>query len=205
MHLGFYIDVSSCSGCKACQLACKDLHGLETGRLWRRVVEVEGGEWVRQGGGWAPTVFAYSISLSCMHCERPACVRACPTGALAKGPDGVVAVDDDACVGCRYCAWACPYGAPQFGALSGTMSKCDLCGDERAVGRPPACAAACPMRALDWGPIEDLRARYGTLATVAPLPEPSHTAPAAVLTAPRGAAAPTGGGVAIVNAEEICR
>jgi anaerobic dimethyl sulfoxide reductase subunit B len=201
-QLGFLIDVSSCSGCKACQLACKDRHGLETGRLWRRVVEIEGGDWIRQGDAWNPTVFAYSVSVSCMHCERAACVAACPTGAVAKRPDGVVAVNDAACIGCRYCEWACPYGAPQFGAASGTMSKCDLCQDERDAGRPPVCVAACPLRALDWGPIEELRARHGRRAVVEPLPDASATGASVVIVAPPAAKA---GPVSIVNREEILR
>ncbi len=85
------------------------------------------------------------------------------------------------------------------------MSKCDLCRDERRQGRPPVCVAACPMRALDWGALDDLRARHGTLACVAPLPDPSQTAPAVVFSPPCGAAAPTCQAVVIANAEEIQR
>src|SRR5512143_1636018 len=93
MQLAFFIDVSACSGCKACQVACKDKHELEAGRLWRRVAAVEGGDWVRQGEAWKTTAFAYSVSLSCLHCRQPACVNGCPTGAMRKQEDGTVVVD----------------------------------------------------------------------------------------------------------------
>lgn len=205
-QLGFLIDTSSCSGCKACQLACKDRHGLETGRLFRRVVEVEGGEWSRAGEAWETTVFAYSISAACMHCEQPACLAACPSGAISKDTDGVVVVAAESCLGCRYCEWACPYGAPQFSPATGLMTKCDLCADERAEGRPPSCVAACPLRALDAGPLEELRARHGLLAALGPLPDPATTRPSIVIVAPRPMGRRLAGEVSrIVNAEEILR
>ncbi|HEY3380853.1 MAG TPA: DMSO/selenate family reductase complex B subunit [Vicinamibacterales bacterium] len=203
--LAFHIDVSSCSGCKACQLACKDAHGLEAGRLWRRVVEVEGGEWTRKGNAWCSTVFAYTISLSCMHCERPACMTSCPTQAIVKRADGVVAVDGGACIGCRYCGWACPYGAPQFDAATGTMSKCDFCADERDAGRPPACVSACPLRALDWGPIDQLQARHGTLAQLPPLPDGAQTGATVVISPPARMSPLSPDCVQLANDEEILR
>ena len=199
---GFYLDVSSCSGCKACQIACKDRHGLETGRLWRRVVEVEGGEWLQEGEAWRPTVFAYSLSISCLHCQAPACLAACPSGAITRQPDGLVLVDEGRCLGCRYCSWACPYGVPQFAESTGTMSKCDTCAEDRLHGLPPACVAACPLRALDFGDLDELRRRHGSLDTIAPLPDGSLTKPSMVITAP---ATVRRDPVTIVNAEEIQR
>ena len=202
-QLGFYLDVSSCSGCKACQVACKDRHGLETGRLWRRVAEIEGGEWRREGEAWRPTVFAYSLSISCLHCAEPACVAACPSAAIEKDPDeGLVSVDEARCLGCRYCSWACPYGVPQFAEAAGTMSKCDTCVEDRQEGRPPTCVAACPLRALDFGELEDLRRRHGTLDTLPPLPDGSITRPSVVITPPAALGAEP---VVVVNAEEIQR
>jgi anaerobic dimethyl sulfoxide reductase subunit B (iron-sulfur subunit) len=190
MQLAFFVDTTACSGCKACQVACKDKHDLEVGRLWRRVATVEGGEWVRQGAAWTTTAFAYSVSLSCMHCERPACVDACPTRAMRKRDDGTVSIAAERCIGCRYCEWVCPYGAPRYDARAGRMTKCDLCADERQAGRPPACVAACPMRALEFGELRELEARHGGSAKdIYPLPDPAMTRPSLVVTAHRDAAA----------------
>ncbi len=210
MQLAFLVDLSACSGCKACQVACKDKHDLETGRLWRRVATVEGGQWVRQGAAWTTTAFAYSVSVSCMHCEQPACVDACPTRAMRKREDGTVAVDPGRCIGCRYCEWVCPYGAPQYDAHARRMTKCDFCEDERAAGRPPACVAACPMRALECGELRELQARYGAVRQVYPLPDASATKPAVVLVPPRKSAGAADAGtlteaaaVRIGNREEL--
>src|SRR5512142_461843 len=106
----FYFDSSACSGCKACQAACKDKHGLPVGVLWRRVYEVTGGGWRREGAAWISTVFAYNLSLGCTHCERPMGVEVGPAGAYSKRPDGIVLLDAHRCLGCKYCTWACPYG-----------------------------------------------------------------------------------------------
>ena len=113
-QLGFYIDSSRCSGCKACQVACKDKNNLEVGRRFRRVYEVNGGNFIPTGqGGVSNNVFAYTLSISCNHCADPVCTKNCPTTAMHKRPgDGIVRVDTDKCVGCGYCAWSCPYGAP---------------------------------------------------------------------------------------------
>jgi anaerobic dimethyl sulfoxide reductase subunit B (iron-sulfur subunit) len=179
--LAFYIDTASCSGCKACQVACKDAHDLEAGRLWRRVATIEGGDWVRQGLAWTTTAFAYSVSMSCMHCEKPACVDGCPTGAMHKQDDGVVAIDEARCIGCRYCEWTCPYGAPRYDAAARRMTKCDFCTAERDAGRPPVCVAACPMRALDFGELGELERRHGRSRDLYPLPDSGQTQPSIVV------------------------
>ncbi len=149
----FYFDSRFCSGCKACQVACKDHNQLEVGRLWRRVYEVNSGSGWRaagvSGGAWTPDVGAYFLSISCNHCEQPICVEACPTGAMHKHPDGFVLIDKNRCIGCQYCAWACPYGALQYDPHVGQVTKCNFCLDELEAGKPPACVAACPMRVLD--------------------------------------------------------
>jgi len=204
-QLGFWIDQQYCTGCKACQVACKDKHDLPLGVTWRRVVEYSGGSWSTDpaAGTFTPNVFTYYTSISCNHCDDPVCVAVCPTTAMHKGADGIVSVDPAKCVGCRFCEWACPYSAPQFDPSAGVMTKCDLCADELAEGRDPACVAACPSRVLHYGDIADLRAAHGDRADVAPLPDPSITRPNLVITPHRHAEPADAGTGSITNPEEI--
>ena len=174
---GFFIDSSKCTGCKTCMLACKDYKNLGTDRNFRRVYEYAGGAWIKDGEAWHHNVFAYYLSISCNHCADPVCTKVCPSGAMAKDRNGFVAVNDDVCIGCKSCEMACPYGAPQFNESTGRMSKCDGCRDRVAEGLKPVCVDSCPLRALDLLPINELRAKYGTLAEVAPLPPSCHTNP----------------------------
>lgn len=174
---GFYFDQSLCTGCKACQVACIDKHDLPLGILWRRVAEYSGGSWQVDGKTATPSIFTYYTSVACNHCDNPVCTEVCPTTAMTRRDDGTVFVDQDKCVGCRYCEWACAYSAPQFNSDTGHMSKCDLCYDYRSDGLDPACVSACPSRALGWGPIDELRAAFGMEAGIAPLPDPSITEP----------------------------
>jgi anaerobic dimethyl sulfoxide reductase subunit B len=181
-QLAFYFDSSSCSGCKACQVACKDQNSLEVGLLWRRVYEVTGGGWERCGAAWISTVFSYNLSIACNHCEQPICAEVCPTAAIHKRADGIVLIDARRCTGCQYCSWACPYGAPQFDHASGKMAKCNFCVEQINTGLSPACVAACPLRSLDFGERSELEARYDAAPTIYPLPETELTDPALVIT-----------------------
>ena len=156
MTYAFTFDASSCSGCKACQEACKDKNGLPVGLLWRRVIEVSGGEWQPAGAAWENSVFAYYLSLSCNHCTHPKCAGVCPVDAFNVRPDGIVLIDTSRCMGCGYCAWACPYAAPQYDPARGVMTKCNLCYDNLDAGLAPTCVAACPLRALDYASAEGL-------------------------------------------------
>lgn len=203
-RLGFYLNQTLCNGCKACQIACTDKHDTPLGVNWRRVVEYTGGTWRQEGDTWTQRVFSYYTSVACNHCENPVCVTVCPTTAMTQREDGTVFVDDAKCVGCRYCEWACPYSAPQFNAESGHMTKCDLCFDYRESGQEPACVSACPSRALDWGPMAELEAKYpGGTAAIAPLPDPGITEPN-LLIQPHRDAEPAGAGTgSIANPKEI--
>lgn len=155
MTYAFTFDASACTGCKACQVACKDKNNLPVGVLWRRVFEVSGGEWRQTGSAWENSVFAYNLSLGCNHCVHPKCAGVCPTDAYVQREDGVVYIDESKCMGCGYCAWACPYAVPQYNPELGRMTKCNFCFDELAEGKSPACVAACPMRVLDFVMVDD--------------------------------------------------
>ncbi|WP_159565668.1 DMSO/selenate family reductase complex B subunit [Budvicia diplopodorum] len=188
-QLGFFIDSSLCSGCKACQVACKDKNDLEVGRRFRRIYTVQGGGFTENGqGGYLNNVYAYNLSVACNHCADPACVKNCPTTAMHKREgDGIVRVNTDKCIGCGYCSWSCPYGAPQMNHEAGQMSKCDFCIDLQAKGEQPVCVATCPLGAIKYGPIDELRAKYGTLSDVQGLPDSAITHPNLVVKAHSGA------------------
>lgn len=181
-QLGFYFNADICIGCKACQIACKDKNHLPMGVLWRRVVNYGGGSWVQSGDIMIPqNVFGYFLSISCNHCEDAPCLHNCPTGAISKNEDGIVLIDEDVCIGCRYCSWVCPYGAPQFNEDDGVMTKCNFCYDLQAEGKNPACVDACPLRAIEFGEIEELRAKHGDVVEIEPLPKREITSPALVI------------------------
>jgi anaerobic dimethyl sulfoxide reductase subunit B len=194
----FHVDTQICTGCKTCMVACKDKNDLPDGVRWRRVYEYAGGEWlVDPDGTFRQDVFAYYLSVSCNHCERPICVEVCPTTAMAQGKDGIISVDEKKCVGCRYCEWACPYGAPQYRADKGVMSKCDFCRDDVKEGLSPACVAACPTRALTFGEFDE-----SVRAGLAPLPDEKLTHPH-TLFAPHRRGKPQGSTAgSVVNPEE---
>jgi anaerobic dimethyl sulfoxide reductase subunit B (iron-sulfur subunit) len=170
-QLAFFVDAAKCTNCKTCEAACKDFHDAPAGCRLRRVRAFESGEF--------PQVAVYHLSMSCNHCEDPVCVRGCPAGAYSKrAGDGIVVHDAERCIGCRYCTWLCPYGAPQYDPELGRVRKCDLCVDELEQGRPPVCVAACPLRAIEIGWLAEIAARPGVVILLPELPSPGLTQPA---------------------------
>jgi anaerobic dimethyl sulfoxide reductase subunit B (iron-sulfur subunit) len=138
--------MSRCSGCMTCIVACQDQNDLPPdGPSFRHVFKFE------KSGAAAKICW---ISVACQHCEDAPCLEACPTGAIFKKEiRGVVDVNRELCEGCRTCADACPFGAPQF-LPDGRMAKCNLCHEELKSGALPSCARACPTRALDIGLVD---------------------------------------------------
>ena len=159
MQLIFYFDQTRCTGCETCVLACKDWNDVPAGPAsWMRASAIEKGKY--------PNLFVAFLITPCYHCAQPACVPACPVGAINKrAEDGIVLVDGEACLGndnCGMCAEACPYGAPQFGAEENAkMQKCNFCVDRWAEGKRPICVDACPLRAIDAGSRDEISAKYG--------------------------------------------
>lgn len=155
MQLGFFFDQQRCVGCQTCVVACKEWHDVPAGPAsWRWLQTMEEGTY--------PQVWMAHLSLSCLHCAEPTCVPACPAGAITKRDrDGIVIVNRDLCIpGCRSCLDACPYKAPQFRSESSRMEMCDFCVDLIEQGKKPVCAASCPLRALEAGPVEDLKKTF---------------------------------------------
>ncbi|MFC2066615.1 4Fe-4S dicluster domain-containing protein [Chloroflexota bacterium] len=159
MQIGFYFDQTRCIGCYTCVVACKDWHDVPAGPAsWIRVIDIERGKY--------PHPFTAYLTSHCYHCAEPTCMPACPVNAISKREeDGIVIVDREACLGkdsCELCLEVCPYDAPQFGAEENAkMQKCDLCIERWTEGKNPICVDSCPLRALDAGPIDEMRAKYG--------------------------------------------
>lgn len=176
----FAFDNTRCTGCKTCELACKDYKDLSADFTFRKVFEYAGGACTENADGTIQSnTFVYYVSMSCNHCDDPACMHVCPTGAMHKDADtGIVSVDSGKCIGCGYCHMACPYNAPKVDREKGYTVKCDACADRVAEGKRPICVEACPLRALDFGPVEEMRAKAGfDQANIAPLPDKSYTQP----------------------------
>ncbi len=161
MQLGVYFDQTRCTGCYTCIVACKDWNDVPAGpAAWMRVSTIEKGKY--------PDLFVGFLAQACYHCSNPDCVPACPVDAITKRDDnGIVVVDREACLGmdkCNACREACPYRSPQFGEESNAkMQKCDLCLDRWDEGKKPICVDGCPMRALDAGPMDEMKEKYGSV------------------------------------------
>lgn len=199
----FLVNSDACSGCKTCQVACKDKHNLPVGVNWRKVYEVTGGGWEGKDGVWATTVIAYNLSTACHHCLNPVCVPPCPTQAIWKEENGIVLIEESLCRNCRACMLACPYGAIYFDPVRNTTTKCDFCQDCLALDLDPACVSACPNRALQFGEYAELKARFGGGSHVFPLPAPAATSPALIVIPHRNAALAAARNPTVANREEL--
>jgi tetrathionate reductase subunit B len=140
------VDLDRCQRCYSCVVVCKAYHDVTVGVSWKRVLTIE------------PTVMMPKtdmafLPLNCNQCDNPPCMEACPVNAISKRPDGVVIIDQNACIGCKYCAQACPYG--EITIASGKASKCIFCIDRVELGLEPACVRNCVGKAFMFGNIND--------------------------------------------------
>ncbi len=161
---GIIVQIDRCVGCYACAVACKEENQVAPGIFY---------ETIRRSENEKDQVINW-FRVSCMHCEKPACLPACPMKAIYKGAAGEVLVDHEKCIGCQMCAKACPYGAPQFNTTGktsyfddkaplaerplkawqqhkpGRAEHCTLCTHRTSVGKAPACVEACGIHAMTW-------------------------------------------------------
>ncbi len=137
----FHFDMTACVGCHCCEAACNEMQNNPANVKWRRVGEMEGGEF--------PDTLQLFNSMSCNHCIEPECFKGCPTNSYIKMDNGVVYHVDEDCIGCQYCTWNCPYEVPVFNKDRGIVTKCDMCVDKLSVGETPACVQACPAGAIE--------------------------------------------------------
>jgi formate dehydrogenase iron-sulfur subunit len=175
-RVGFFTDTSVCIGCKACEVACKewnqlpddgfDLLGMSmdnTGALgastWRHVAFIEQTVPASASGDPDDELRWLMSSDVCKHCTHAGCLDVCPTGALFRTEFDTVVVQSDICNGCGYCVSACPFGVIDRRKDDGRAWKCTMCYDRQRDGLEPACAKACPTDSIQFGPLDELRAR----------------------------------------------
>ena len=189
--LGIAINKTRCIGCQTCAHACKMQNNVPSGMRWNRVL-TEGCD-VEDGAlGEFPNLSRGYLPVACQHCENPACLRVCPTGATYKDDKGRVEIDYEKCIGCRMCMAACPYNArvfnwnepvrdPDFNygdarvpvRPKGVAEKCTLCKERTDDDVAPLCVVCCPTNARTFGDWDDpdsdvsKKAATGTFALLA--------------------------------------
>jgi molybdopterin-containing oxidoreductase family iron-sulfur binding subunit len=160
------IDLARCKNARVCVEACQKGHHLPDGQEFMKVYLLQDSE--RTAAYWFPK--------PCYHCDNPLCVSVCPVGATYKRSDGIVLIDSDRCIGCKFCITGCPYSSRVFAwthykeyeedsqpyspeasspGVEGTVSKCDFCPDLARVGKLPYCVSACPMGVIYFGDIDE--------------------------------------------------
>ncbi len=161
IQLAFYFDQSRCMGCNACTVACKDWNQLNPGPVnWRKQDTYE------VNGGFFP------LAMGCNHCEEPACMTACSFKAITKSDDGIVTINRDKCQNLQACISACPFAKPQIAKdkqepnplvswqIAHPAQKCTMCKDRLDEGEKPTCVLGCVGRALDFGTVDSIKAKY---------------------------------------------
>ncbi|MBN2284641.1 MAG: 4Fe-4S dicluster domain-containing protein [Deltaproteobacteria bacterium] len=158
-------DLSKCTGCRGCQLACKQWNQLPAKQTYNRGTyqnppDLQPNTWmlirfqeVSNGNGDVKWLFRKE---ACMHCTDAACVKVCPSGALHYTKYGTVALDEKKCIGCKECIFACPFNIPRYDPATDKVAKCDMCFSRIDNGLEPACVKACPTGALQFGDKDEM-------------------------------------------------
>ena len=152
-HYAIATDLNRCVGCLACSVACKALNGVPVGNFWNKTLRI-GPNPINEGDVF-PNVEMYFLTVQCQHCENPACVQVCPTEASHVLEDGTVQIDKSKCIGCQFCAMACPYGVRYLNEEERVVEKCTLCEQRISQGELPACVAQCGGRARFFGDLDE--------------------------------------------------
>jgi formate dehydrogenase iron-sulfur subunit len=179
----FHFNMTKCIGCRSCEIACNEQNGNPADILWRRIGEIEGGTY--------PNTQRHYLSMGCNHCLDADCVKGCPVDAYTKDPvTGIVLHSADACIGCQYCVWNCPYSVPQFNAARGVVGKCDMCHNRLTDDLEPACVNACPEAAIEIEIVDKTAWRIDYAAAESPgMPAAGHTISTTRITLPPNSAA----------------
>jgi len=144
MGKSIVVDVEKCLGCKSCEIACAVAHS-QSGVLEEALTEQPR----PQKRVTVESIEQFAVPLQCRHCEDAPCVAVCPTAAIQRQEaDGPVLIDQERCIGCKYCLAVCPFGVIDVSNDGRAVVKCDLCIERTKVGREPACVEACPTKAL---------------------------------------------------------
>ena len=192
-QIGLYFNQERCTGCYTCSIACKDWHDPDVGSDIISGAGSDSGTGNRMRltiteRGTFPDLFLSYLVVPCYHCQDAPCIKACPENAISKTEsNGVVLVDRDKCTGKDVCGMlcrkACPYNSPQFGTRENAkMQKCDFCHDRLQNGLAPVCVEACPMYALEIGPLDELRSKYGDSVEASGFRYSEKISPSVVLT-----------------------
>ena len=151
-HYAIVTDLNKCVGCLACSVSCKSVNNVPLGNFWTKVLRI--GPNVKEGGAGFPDVEMYFLPVGCQHCENPECVAVCPTEASHVLEDGTVQIDKSKCIGCQFCAMACPYGVRYLNEEERVVEKCTLCEQKISQGELPQCVMQCGGMARFFGDLE---------------------------------------------------
>lgn len=148
MHWGMLIDLRKCVGCYACTVACQIENKLPFTERWNKLTKVG-------PIGVYPNLTSYNLPMPCMHCQDAACVDGCPTGASMTREDGIVVVNKEKCVGCKFCMVLCPYGVRHYNEEKGYVEKCKMCYERLEEGMVTRCVETCQLKARFVGDLDD--------------------------------------------------